>query len=94
MLKPDLGGSASTSQVGDEVVRLLTGGQRVVTNAAQMNELRVLILARDRLARAGLSALLDQQPGCVMVGQVGEYEELGPGLKVYQPDVVLWELGS
>jgi two-component system nitrate/nitrite response regulator NarL len=65
---------------------------RAVTNAAQMNELRVLILARDRLARAGLSALLDQQPGCVVVGQVGEYEELAPGLKVYQPDVVLWEL--
>ena len=59
-----------------------------------MNELRVLIVARDRLARAGLSALLDQQPGCVVAGQVGEDEELEPGLELYQPDVVLWKLGS
>ena len=50
-------------------------------------------MARDRLARAGLSALLDQQLGCVVVGQVGEHDEVKSGLEVYKPDVVLWELG-
>ena len=50
-------------------------------------------MARDQLARAGLTALLDQQPDCVVVGQVSVYEEVRTGLGVSQPDVVLWELG-
>ena len=58
-----------------------------------MNELRVLVVARDRLARAGLAALLDQQPGAIAVGQVGGCKEVKQGLETYQPDVVLWELG-
>ena len=50
-------------------------------------------MARDQLARAGLTALLDQQPECVVVGQVAIYEEVKASLEVYQPDVQLWELG-
>jgi len=52
-------------------------------------ELRVLIVADDPLARAGLAALLADQPACTVVGQVPG--EAGPpaALDVYRPDLVL-----
>ena len=56
-----------------------------------MNELRVLIVARDQLARAGLSALLAEQPGCTVVGQVAEDEELHSTLGVFHCEVVVWD---
>ena len=58
-----------------------------------MNELRVLIVADDPLARAGLAALLADQPGCTVVGQVAESAELLASLDVYRPEVVVWDLG-
>ena len=58
-----------------------------------MNNVRVLIVARDQLARAGLAALLAQQPGCSVAGQVADYAEVSSSLEVYRPDVVAWELG-
>ncbi len=54
-----------------------------------MSELRVLVVADDPLARAGLAALLTGR--CDVVGQVSSEEELP--LDVYRPDVVLWDLG-
>lgn len=58
-----------------------------------MDELRVLIIADDPLARAGLATLLANQPGCRVVGQIsGEIEALDT-LEVYRPDVILWDLG-
>jgi len=33
-------------------------------------QLRVLVVSLDRLSRAGLAAVLDQQPGLTVVGQV------------------------
>ncbi len=35
-----------------------------------MTQLRVLVVSLDRLSRAGLAAVLDQQPGLTVVGQV------------------------
>ena len=53
-----------------------------------MNECRVLIVADDPLARAGLAAIL--QDGCSVVGQAAG-DDLS--LDVYRPDVLVWDLG-
>jgi DNA-binding NarL/FixJ family response regulator len=58
-----------------------------------VNELRVLIVADDPLARAGLAAMLADQPGCTVVGQVAESADLLASLDVYRPEVVVWDLG-
>lgn len=55
--------------------------------------MRVLVVADDPLARAGLAALLADQEGCIVVGQVALGLDLSGDAAVYQPDVVLWDLG-
>jgi len=55
--------------------------------------LRILIIAGDTLARAGLAALLANQPNLVVVGQVAPDGDLMLPVNAYQPDVVLWDLG-
>ena len=54
-----------------------------------MDEVRVLIMAEDPLARAGLAAILADEPECAVVGQVGRGVDLPDVLAVYQPGVVL-----
>jgi len=56
-------------------------------------DLRVLIIARDPLARAGLAVLLEQQPGCVVVGQVDGEADALDAIDIYQPELVLFDLG-
>jgi len=58
-----------------------------------MDNARVLIVANDPLTRAGLSALLNNQPGCVVVGQVAGDADLLAEIDVYRPDVTVWDLG-
>ena len=58
-----------------------------------MPDLRVLIVADDPLARAGLVTLLTQNPGCNVVGQVPGQGDVLAGLRLYQPDVIVWDLG-
>lgn len=58
-----------------------------------MNSYRVLIVADDPLARAGLAALLAGQDGCTIVGQVAGDDRLADNLDVYRPDVLIWDLG-
>lgn len=58
-----------------------------------MADLRVLVVAEDLLARAGLAALLGQQPGCAVVGQVAGGVGLSAELEVHRPDVVAWDMG-
>lgn len=58
-----------------------------------LNDLRILILAADPLARAGLAALLAQQPGCQVVGQASVDADLAAEIEAAQPDVVVWDLG-
>lgn len=58
-----------------------------------MTDLRVLIVAGDPLARAGLAALLADQPGCLIVGQVDEEADLPPAIDLYRPEVLVWDLG-
>jgi DNA-binding NarL/FixJ family response regulator len=59
----------------------------------RFDNLRLLIMANDPLARAGLAALFADQPDCIVVGQVAVDTGLTEALDIYQPDVVLWDLG-
>jgi two-component system, NarL family, nitrate/nitrite response regulator NarL len=56
-------------------------------------DLRLLIVADDPLARAGLATILAEQPGCSVVGQIGGEPDVVADLDLYQPDVVVWDLG-
>jgi two-component system nitrate/nitrite response regulator NarL len=62
----------------------------MVTN---LTDLQVLVVADDPLARAGLGSLLGGQPGCAVVSQIASDAELEDSLAVYQPDLVVWDLG-
>jgi two-component system nitrate/nitrite response regulator NarL len=61
--------------------------------SSAMVDLRVLIVAGDPLARAGLATLLADQAGYAVVGQVAGDETLPGELAVYRPDVLVWDLG-
>jgi len=58
-----------------------------------MNAVRVLIVAEDPLARAGLASLLAEQGDVSVVGRLGSSDDLANALDVYRPDVMLWDLG-
>jgi two-component system, NarL family, nitrate/nitrite response regulator NarL len=58
-----------------------------------VNDLRILIIAEDPLARAGLAMLLSDQPGCTVVGQLAGEAAQPSSLDTFQPDVLLWDLG-
>ena len=55
--------------------------------------LRVLIIANDPLARAGLATLLTTESNYTIAGQVAGDTDLLADLDIYQPDVVIWDLG-
>ncbi len=57
------------------------------------NKLRVLVVAEDSLARAGLAALVSQLPDCLVAGQTAGDEKLLDELELYEPDIVVWDLG-
>jgi two-component system nitrate/nitrite response regulator NarL len=60
---------------------------------ASVTGLNILVVADDPLARAGLATLLAEQPGIELSGQVPGESDLAVALQVYQPDVVVWDLG-
>ena len=55
--------------------------------------LRVLIVAGDLLARAGLAANLANQPGLTVVGQIGLDPDLAKSIEAYRPGALVWDLG-
>jgi DNA-binding NarL/FixJ family response regulator len=57
-----------------------------------MNELRILLVADDLLVRTGLASLLSNQSDLRIVGQ-SNGERIHDDVEVFQPDVVLWDLG-
>ena len=57
------------------------------------SDLRVLVVADDPLVRAGLAALLADQPNCTVVGQVSPSEYASAGADVYEPYALVWDLG-
>lgn len=58
-----------------------------------MNPLRVLVVAGDPLARAGLAGLVAEQEDLTVTGQVGADGDLPELLETYSPDVVVWDFG-
>lgn len=55
---------------------------------------RVLVVADDPLARAGLAGLVLAGGGWTVVGQVAGGPDLAEEQGVYRPDVLLWDLGG
>lgn len=55
--------------------------------------LRVLIVAADALTRAGLAAILATQSDLQTVAQLQPTDDLENALNVFQPDVLLWDIG-
>ena len=62
-------------------------------NNLQVIKTHVLILANDPLARAGLAALLADEPTISIAGQSSSDADLDAMLAAFQPDVLLWDLG-
>lgn len=58
-----------------------------------VDPLRVLVCGPDLLARVGLAALLTAAPAITVVGQVAPEEMPVERISVYQPDVILWDIG-
>jgi two-component system nitrate/nitrite response regulator NarL len=58
-----------------------------------MASLRVLVVADDPLVRAGLAAMVNDQPECELVGQAPAEPDLVDQVAVYHPDVLVWDLG-
>jgi DNA-binding NarL/FixJ family response regulator len=56
-------------------------------------QIRVLIVADDPLARTVLARMLEDEQGCTVVGQMAGDADIDTALEVYRPDVLLWDLG-
>ena len=57
------------------------------------SDLRVVVVAEDLLARAGLATLLSAEPGCEVVGQVNGVDYLAAGPASFRADVAAWDFG-
>jgi two-component system nitrate/nitrite response regulator NarL len=55
--------------------------------------IRVLILADDPLARAGVASLLEEREEVVVAGSMATANLGEDSLDVFRPDVILWDLG-
>lgn len=58
-----------------------------------IENLRVLIVGENPLARTGLAALLGVLPSLIVTGQVAADVTLQAALVAYLPDVIIWEMG-
>lgn len=56
------------------------------------DEVRVLLVSEDPLARSGLASLLVGQPGIVVAGQAGG-DDLAASIHAHEPDVAALDLG-
>jgi len=56
-----------------------------------VTSLRVFVVAGDPLARAGLIAMLQDQPGVEIVGQGASADAVSGALSAADPDVILWD---
>lgn len=58
-----------------------------------MVPVRVLIVADDPLARAGLAALLQDLPGLLVVGRIAPADGITAAIETHAPEVLLWDMG-
>jgi DNA-binding NarL/FixJ family response regulator len=58
-----------------------------------MADIRLLVIAADPLARGGLVTLLDERAGLTIAGQVAGGETLADELDIFEPDVLIVDLG-
>jgi DNA-binding NarL/FixJ family response regulator len=58
-----------------------------------MPPLRVLVVAEDPLARAGLAALLATEEDLIVAGRAAPGEDLQATSEALQPDAVVWDVG-
>ena len=63
------------------------------TTVSVTDGLRVVVVADDHLARAGLAALLADQIGCTVTGHVTTPAYVSAGPNAYVSDVAVWDLG-
>jgi len=56
-------------------------------------DVRILIIASDPLARAGLAAMVSSQPGLAVTGVSAADDDLEAALATFRPEVILWDLG-
>jgi two-component system, NarL family, nitrate/nitrite response regulator NarL len=54
---------------------------------------RILVVAEDSLARAGLAALITELSECFLAGQTGIAETLTNALEIFRPDIIIWDTG-
>jgi DNA-binding NarL/FixJ family response regulator len=59
----------------------------------QPQELKLLIISNEPLIRAGLSSLLELEPGLRVSSQASAEADLDTMILVFQPDLILWDLG-
>ena len=60
---------------------------------SDLADLRVLVVSADPLVRAGLAAVLEEQPGLIIAGRTEGLADLSPELEAGRPDVLVWDLG-
>lgn len=58
-----------------------------------MSATRVLIVADDPLARAGLATLLADIPELLLAGRIPGTDDLAAAVETHRPDVLLWDMG-
>ena len=56
--------------------------------------LQILVVGNNPLARMGLVSLLRERTTCEVVGQVAADTELANYVDIYEPDVMVWDMGS
>jgi DNA-binding NarL/FixJ family response regulator len=56
-------------------------------------DVRILVVAEDNLARAGLSSLISEFPGIIIAGQISASTDLTEDIDLYRPDIIVWDLG-
>lgn len=83
----------TVQQRPDHTALIFKGTRVSYARLEQLTNLRIVIIANDPLARAGLAALLAAEPGCQVIGQTPADGELAATLEVYRPDAALWDLG-
>ncbi len=58
-----------------------------------MAERRILVVANDPLARAGLSTLLGAEAGWTVAGGVSAGPDLPADVDLFRPDLIVWDAG-